>query len=168
MTTATPTLAPAGHDLGSALQALGRALVALKASPQTFGIDTRVDRAAYLTLARLVDQGTSRMSDLAATLCLDLSTVSRQVRGLEELGLVGRTPDPEDRRAFLLEPTEAGSALVSGVKQKFSRLVDTALADWSDDDRRTLTSLLARLADDLRPDRAPTLVAAVRENGAVR
>jgi DNA-binding MarR family transcriptional regulator len=140
----------------------------LRVSPQSFGLDHRVDRAAYLTLARLDDHGTARMSDLAAVLCLDLSTVSRQVRALEELGLVGRTPDPDDRRAYLLEPTAAGQALVGDVKATFSRLVDLALADWSESDRATLTSLLGRLATDLRPDRAPSLVAAVRAHRTAR
>jgi DNA-binding MarR family transcriptional regulator len=94
--------------------------------------------------------------------------VSRQVRALEDIGLIGRTPDPEDRRAYLLAPTEAGQALVADVKAAFSRLVDLALADWSERDRRTLTSLLSRLATDMRPDRAPSLVAAVREQGGAR
>jgi DNA-binding MarR family transcriptional regulator len=168
MTTTAEAPAPplAAHDLGSALQTLARALIALKTSPQAFGLDARVDRAGYLTLSRLYDAGTARMSELASVLCLDLSTVSRQVRALEELGLVGRTSDPDDRRAFLLEPTDAGRGLVTSVKEKFSQLVDVALADWSEPDRQTLTALLARLADDLRPDRAPSLVAAVREQGA--
>jgi DNA-binding MarR family transcriptional regulator len=163
MTTTTTAAAgaPPVHDLGSALQALGRALVAIKASPQAFGLDPRVDRAAYFILARLTDAGTARMSELAALLSLDLSTVSRQVRSLEDLDLVGRTPDADDRRAYLLTPTDAGRALVADVKEKFSRLVDVALDDWSERDRKTLTTLLGRLAHDLRPERAPHLVAAV-------
>jgi DNA-binding MarR family transcriptional regulator len=165
--TATPT-APAGHDLGSGLLALGRSLFALKASPQSFGLDARVDRAGYITLARLVEQDTIRMSDLAALLCLDLSTVSRQVKALEDLGMVARTADPDDRRAYLLEPTPAAREVVADVKAAFSRLVDLALTDWSEDDRQTLTTLLDRLAADLRPERAATLIAAVRDNGDPR
>ena len=163
----TTSEAPATHDLGSALQALGRAMVALKTSPQTFGLDSRVDRAAYFILARLDDHGTARMSDLAALLSLDLSTVSRQVRALEELGLVGRTPDTEDRRAYRLAPTDAGRSLVAEVKKSFSALVDLALVDWSERDRRTLTALLDRLAHDLHPTRTQSMVATVREQGGI-
>jgi DNA-binding MarR family transcriptional regulator len=169
LTAATETAGTGvSHDLGSALLALARSLAALRVSPQALGLDRRVDRAAYLTLSRLDDHGTARMSELATVLCLDLSTVSRQVRALEDIGLIGRTPDLEDRRAYLLAPTEAGQALVADVKAAFSRLVDLALADWSERDRRTLTSLLSRLATDMRPDRAPSLVAAVREQGGAR
>src|SRR3954447_14876024 len=132
---------------------VARALTALRVSPQTFGFDRRVDRAAYVTLARLTDLGTARMSDLASLLALDLSTVSRQVRTLEDAELVARTTDPDDRRASVLTPTETGRALVTQMKAAFSRLINAGLADWSERDRRTLHQLLIRLADDLRPDR---------------
>jgi DNA-binding MarR family transcriptional regulator len=149
------------HDLGEALLTVARALFALRVSPQTFNIDRRVDRAAYITLARATDMGSLRISDLASVLGLDLSTISRQVRALEDLGLLRRTPDPDDRRASLLEPTDDGRALVAAVKAAFSTLMSAALADWSERDRRALTTLLTRLAGDLRPDRASQLMASV-------
>jgi DNA-binding MarR family transcriptional regulator len=147
------------HELGEALLTVTRALVSLRISPQSFGIDHRVDRAAYIALARVSELGPTRLSDLASVLGLDLSTVSRQVRALEDLHLVRRTPDSDDRRASRLEPTEEGRALVDDVKAKLSTLIEAALSDWSDRDRRTLTTLLTRLAGDLRPDRAPELIA---------
>ena len=148
-----------GLDLGQAMLQAARSLTALRVSPQTFGFDRRIDRAAYVTLSRLSDLGTARMSELASLLCLDISTVSRQVRALEDAELVVRTPDPDDRRASALAPTVGGQALVAQMKDAFSRLIDAALADWSDRDRRTLTGLLIRLADDLHPERASQLVA---------
>ena len=140
---------------------VARSLAALRVSPQTFGLDRRIDRAAYLALSRLVDLETTRMTELAGVLCLDLSTVSRQVRALEDAGLVVRTIDPDDRRASVLTPTPAGKDLVTRMKAAFSRLIDNALQDWSDRDRRTLNNLLTRLATDLRPDRAPQLLEGV-------
>src|SRR5688572_30053959 len=38
--------------------------------------------------------------------------VSRTLSSLEGRGLVQRRPDPEDRRASLVEPTKAGTAVV--------------------------------------------------------
>jgi DNA-binding MarR family transcriptional regulator len=159
--TTTTSKVGADHDLGEAVLTVARALFALRVSPQTFDIDRRVDRAAYGCLARITDMGPLRMSELAGILCVDLSTVSRQVRALEDLGLLRRTPEPDDRRASLLEPTDDGRALVDSVKTAFSQLMEAALADWSERDRRTLTTLLTRLASDLRPDRAPHLIATV-------
>jgi DNA-binding MarR family transcriptional regulator len=149
-------------DLGQALIRVARGLGALKLSPQTFGFDSRVDRAAYIALQRVADQGPVRMSDVAAALCLDLSTVSRQVRTLEDAGLLTRTVDPADRRASRLAATPEGTALVERMQATFSQILEGALADWSERDRAALSRLLERLADDLSPDRAPALVAAVR------
>ena len=148
-------------DLGQALVRLTRGLVALRLSPQRLGYDRRVDRGAYVALHRVHDLGPVRLSDVAGALGLDLSTVSRQVRQLEDAGLLSRTPDPDDRRAALLATTAEGSALVERMQEALSRIVANALDGWSDRDRRTLTSLLGRLADDLGPDRAPSLVEAV-------
>ena len=128
----------------------------------------RLEKTAFHLLGELVEQGPSRPSAVAHLIRLDLSTVSRQVRALEDLGFVARTPDPDDRRASVLEPTPAGRALVAEVKAAFSQLVDVALAGWSERDRRTLTTLLGRLGTDMRPDRAPSLVAAVREHRGPR
>src|SRR5436190_22926822 len=108
--------------------------MALRVSPQSFGIDHRVDRAAYIVLGRVADLGPIRLSDLASVLGLDLSTISRQVRALEDLELVRRTTDPDDRRASRLEPTDAGKTLVMNVKAAFSELVETKLAAWSERD----------------------------------
>jgi DNA-binding MarR family transcriptional regulator len=149
-------------DLGQALIRVARGLVALKLSPQAFGYDDRIDRAAYLALQRIADLGPVRLSDVATALCLDISTVSRQVRTLEESGLVARTVDPADRRAAQLVATDSGRDLVTKMQSTLSRIVDVALGDWSERERAALTKLLHRLADDLSPDRAPALVAAVR------
>lgn len=145
-------------DLGQALIRLTRGLVALKLSPQRLGYDRRVDRGAYVALHRIHDLGPVRLSDVAGSLGLDLSTVSRQVRQLEDAGLLTRTPDPDDRRAALLATTAEGGALVVRMQAALAQIVASALDGWSDRDRRTLTSLLGRLADDLGPDRAPSLV----------
>lgn len=109
----------------------------------------RVERAGYLTLVRLEACGQTRLSDLAASLQLDLSTVSRQVKILEELALVRRRPDPDDGRATRLELTEEGRAELEAQRRERHRVLGLALADWSEPDRSTLVTLLGRLADDL-------------------
>ena len=148
-------------DLGQALLRVTRGLVALRLSPQRLGYDRRIDRAAYVVLQRINEYGPVRLSDVAAALGLDLSTVSRQVRTLEDASLVTRTPDPEDRRASLLASSPDGRALVARMQATLSRIVATALEGWSERDRATLQTLLSRLADDVRPDRANALIAAV-------
>lgn len=92
-----------------------------------------------------------RMSDLASYACLDLSTVSRHLRGLEEQGLVTRSPDPADGRATLLDLSDAGRDVLDRAVRARTELIATATAGWSDADRATLAHLMTRLAHDLEP-----------------
>ena len=61
---------------------------------------------AYSMLMALNDYGPRRASDLVELFKVDKGAVSRQVQSLLELGLIERTPDPEDRRAAILAITE--------------------------------------------------------------
>jgi DNA-binding MarR family transcriptional regulator len=67
-----------------------------------------LDRAAYVTLVYLERHGTVRLTELASLLSVDGSTVSRQVRNLEDLSLLQRTEDPADRRASVIALTDIG------------------------------------------------------------
>ena len=67
-----------------------------------------LDRGGYWVLAKLASLAPIRLSDLAVALELDPSTVSRHIKTLWHAGLVGRESDPDDRRAALLTPTDAG------------------------------------------------------------
>ncbi|MGH8776347.1 MAG: MarR family winged helix-turn-helix transcriptional regulator [Jiangellaceae bacterium] len=90
-----------------------------------------------------------RVSVLAETLRLDQSTVSRHVRSLEQLGLVERSGDPDDRRAALLSPTAAGRDQLTAIHSQRRALFRSATAEWSDEDRDHLARLIDRLAQDL-------------------
>jgi DNA-binding MarR family transcriptional regulator len=70
--------------------------------------DTLLDRPAYQALWRIVEDGPLRPTVLAGLLEVDLSVVSRQVRALEDAGLVSRVTDPVDARAALVSATPAG------------------------------------------------------------
>jgi DNA-binding MarR family transcriptional regulator len=89
------------------------------------------------------------MSDVAQRLEVDLSTASRQVKALEDLGLVARTVDDSDRRSVRLAVTRKGRALLERVRDVAMNDFDVALADWSARDRAMLAALLDRLRADL-------------------
>jgi DNA-binding MarR family transcriptional regulator len=115
---------------------------------RSHGHDTDTGARTFL-LAHVDRLGPVRMSDLATTACLDQSTVSRHLRGLEEQGLVTRSPDPDDRRATLLELSGAGRHVLERAVASRSQMIADATAGWSPDDRATFTRLLTRLANDL-------------------
>ncbi len=108
-----------------------------------------IDKAGYVTLSRLGRCGAVRLSDLAAMLELDLSTVSRQVKILEGIGLVERAADPDDRRAAVIDLTAAGrDELRRQRAQRFDTLT-RALAEMSARDREHLVHLLDQLAGSI-------------------
>lgn len=119
-------------------------------APRTFeamGIRAVVDVRPhlYLALARIRDLQPVRISDLADVIDTERSTVSRQVAELTSLGLVSRSPDPDDGRAAVLSLTEEGQAVMGRVYEAWYAALDEMLGDWSPRDRARLLVLLERL-----------------------
>jgi DNA-binding MarR family transcriptional regulator len=125
--------------------ALLRVMQALKQAQH----DDPVDRSAVIILARLKEEGTLRLSDLAGHLCLDVSTVSRHARALEERGYVARADDPTDGRAVRLTLAEPGRAVLEAAFRNRQAWLDRSLADWTPAERHDLAVQLDRLADAL-------------------
>ena len=70
---------------------------------------------------------------------------------LEELGLIGREPDPTDRRSSILFPTPFGLERLAEARAPQESTLLHALEEWSIDDIRTLTRLLHALTARERP-----------------
>ncbi|WP_326598744.1 MarR family winged helix-turn-helix transcriptional regulator [Streptomyces sp. NBC_01803] len=103
-----------------------------------------MDRAAYLLLSRLDQQGPTGVKALAAGMGIDSSTVTRQVAPLVDSGLVSRTADPEDGRAVVLQLSERGSDRLQEVRTSRRRLVSTLTTDWTEEERDSFCALLTR------------------------
>ncbi|MFG1817090.1 MarR family winged helix-turn-helix transcriptional regulator [Kribbella sp. NPDC049174] len=106
-----------------------------------------LDHSAHVVLFVLRCSGALRLSDLANRLELDASTASRHVRALEQLGLVRRSPDPDDGRAFRVELTEEGIEQWEAGARRRMELLSAAMEGWSEDDVRTFERLMTRFAD---------------------
>ncbi|HET7534144.1 MAG TPA: MarR family transcriptional regulator [Nocardioidaceae bacterium] len=111
-----------------------------------------LDFAAILLLKALMHGGPMRLSALAASLDLDASTVSRQVRHLEDRGLLERTSDPDDGRASRITLSEQGRVRLEAGARRRRAMVAQLLEHWPDRDREQLRVLLNRLLDDLAQD----------------
>ncbi|MCU1692481.1 MAG: marR 2 [Frankiales bacterium] len=144
----------------SATEALAREIVLLVRGlrelsttlPPTSG--RRLDQSAAAVLAHVGDFGPLRLSELADRLCLDVSTVSRQVPALEREGWVDREADPGDRRAHLLRLTPAGREALADRRRAHAALLTEALPDWSEDELGALASSLSRFNTDLSAARS--------------
>ncbi|SFS15943.1 DNA-binding transcriptional regulator, MarR family [Microbacterium sp. cf046] len=100
---------------------------------------------AYKVFTTIVRRESVTLSALAESLMADKGQISRTVRELEELGLVRRTPDPDDGRSSLLSPTAEGlDRLAAARAPQESVLLDT-LEAWSVEEIRDLARLLHAL-----------------------
>ncbi|CAL9291629.1 MarR family winged helix-turn-helix transcriptional regulator [Streptomyces sp. R02] len=104
-----------------------------------------LEPSAYGLLVRLEECGRQRATELAAYIGVGKATMSRQLRALEQLGLVGREPDPADGRAWLVTLTEEGRRRVSRVREARRARYAGRLADWDPAEVDELARLLHRL-----------------------
>ncbi|MCD9622952.1 MarR family winged helix-turn-helix transcriptional regulator [Rhabdothermincola salaria] len=103
----------------------------------------------YATLARLGLGGPCTVSQLAEGLGLELSTISRRVKALEERGLVTRAIDTDDRRISHLDLTPAGRELFEALSASWREMLAEVLTDWPASDVDDLARLFSRFAHDL-------------------
>jgi DNA-binding MarR family transcriptional regulator len=161
MTVTTPAA-----RLSQEVTRLVRASHALKAQLHARQSDG-IEWSGYLLLFHLCKDGPQRTSTLAATACVDPSTISRQVTQLVDSGLVERRADPKDGRATLLAATDAGAARHQAIHERRDRAFARLVADWSDDDVETLVTLLDRLNSNILDHRASMLDALTAPTGPV-
>jgi DNA-binding MarR family transcriptional regulator len=122
---------------------LRRAEASRRADAQT--AHRMLDRAAYVILRHLAEQGPTNLGSLATALGVDASTATRQVSALQRDGLVRRDPDPHDRRGTVVAATDEGLTRYQAVRQARAELYATILSGWSATDLQTLARLLHRL-----------------------
>jgi DNA-binding MarR family transcriptional regulator len=108
-----------------------------------------LDRTAYTLLRRIDEEGALRMADLAHSLGVEPSTVSRQVKHLEHGGLVCRSEHPGDARSTVLALTPAGRRALGRLRTARHQAFTELLANWRADDRAHLARLLTHLAADM-------------------
>jgi DNA-binding MarR family transcriptional regulator len=99
-----------------------------------------------LRLLTLIPPSGARQQDLAALALVSKQAVAELIGSLEADGLVRRTPDPADRRAWRVRRTAAGERaldrLLAGIRDAEDRLA----AEVGVEDYRRFTVVLRRLA----------------------
>lgn len=118
-----------------------------------------VDPSGAAVLSRLDELGPVRLSTLAGALCLDVSTVSRQVPVLERHGWVARERDPEDQRAQLLELTAAGRQVLADVRRSRLDVLRRLLPEWTEAELESFARQLRRFNDDVTTNRQAIVLA---------
>ncbi|MQS09519.1 MarR family winged helix-turn-helix transcriptional regulator [Streptomyces alkaliphilus] len=103
-----------------------------------------MDRAAYLLLSKLDQEGPTGVKALASGMGIDSSTVTRQVAPLVDAGLVTRSADPADGRAVVLRLSQRGGERLEEVRRSRCKLMSLLTDGWSEEEQETFRVLLAR------------------------
>jgi DNA-binding MarR family transcriptional regulator len=116
-------------------------------------VEAQLRRDHGLTLARYdvlrqLDMAGGRLglSDLAASIVLSPSGLSKLLDRMEVIGLVRRDPDPNDARATFASLTTRGRALVGKARESHHAFLRQSLGAALDDrDVRDLTRIMGRV-----------------------
>lgn len=135
------------NDLERSIFRLGRVLRKVRVGQdETLSYATG---AGYWELVLLQRKGPIRATEIAASLALDISTVSRQIKQLESDGLLSKQPDVNDARATLISLTTRGNEVISELTALRERLIQASLSAWSSEDKAEFEKLLNRFVEDL-------------------
>lgn len=121
------------HELGEYLVSTAAAVVRRVPSE---GLE--ISLAAARVLARIKDNGPTRISDLAIQERSSQPTITNHIKRLEAAGLVGRTLDPRDGRAWLIELTPIGRQRLVQIRTQLGTNVEPMLERLSARDRKAL------------------------------
>jgi DNA-binding MarR family transcriptional regulator len=103
-----------------------------------------LEPGAYGLLIGVSDSARARPSDLAEYFGVGKATISRQLKVLEGLGLIGREPDPADGRAHLVVLTDEGRRRLDGARTARRERFHALLGTWPEEEVRLLARMLAR------------------------
>ena len=113
------------HEIGRLLRRIRRGLAERAAL-----VDPALGATAYPLLATLAEFGPRRAADLADLFALDKGAVSRVVRQLLDLGLIAKSPDPDDGRASILTVTPKAKERLAAVAESRRNDFDAQLSQW--------------------------------------
>ncbi len=105
-----------------------------------------VSHGSILTL--LFRENRIRMSDIAARIDRDKSTVTTLVNKLINAGYVKQVSDPDDSRAKLIVLTEAGLKLKKDFDEISAELLDRTYSGFNDEEKQNLVTLLTRIKNN--------------------
>ena len=111
--------------------------------------------AATRLLARLLDNGPTRISDLATQERCSQPTITTHVKRLETAGLVARATDPHDLRAWMIDLTPAGHQRLAELRSTLGNNVQPYLARLSKRDIKALREGIEVMQRLIAADKLP-------------
>ena len=106
------------------------------------------------TLLEIESKTKESVTELAKTLGLDKSTISRTVDGLVHSGLVDRTIPVENRRMATLQLTEAGKETCNSINCRNDQYFTDTLSILTDPEKDELIRLLEKITNQMIQSRS--------------
>ena len=106
--------------------------------------------ALHAVMRMIGDHGEIRATELAEKLSIGTAGLSRHITELVEAGYVCRRQHPEDRRAYLISLTPAGSTAVSAEMGRRSAVLRHMLNEWSNEEALAANESLTRITETLQ------------------
>ena len=130
---------------------LGRRIMSRKLAASLYPeLSGRLPRGQVHALVLLAEVGEPKISELAAVLSLDESTVTRLVDKLEAAGLAERRRSTSDRRSTSVVITAAGRKVVACAREQQRALLAEVLAALDPEERTEFIRLTAKAAEAMR------------------
>ena len=111
--------------------------------------------AAARILARLLDNGPTRISDLALQERSSQPTITNHVKRLEAAGLVRRQQDTHDARAWMIDLTDAGHDRLDALRTTLGTNIEPYLVGLSRRDLKALRDGVEAMQRLMAPGRLP-------------
>jgi DNA-binding MarR family transcriptional regulator len=139
-------------DRSSAVDNLYKAMTHLMRRRAEVGaaMHPELSLVGFTLLAEIDEVPGTRATDLAALFGLEKSTVSRQLKDLEETGFLRRESERAGRRGYDLVVTPAGKAALGREAALVRERLRAALAQWKVNEITSLADMVDRFIEDLR------------------
>lgn len=106
-----------------------------------------VSVARWRVLTQLYRCGPLNQSELQQRLKIDPAAITRQVKQMEEEGLVERNPSPQDNRFTIVELTPAGMELASAAHQRRDAFDQVVMSDLSEEEVAVFEHCIGHIRD---------------------
>src|ERR1017187_9020628 len=111
-----------------------------RSSPELLGMDLRL----LMALSYLGDHDGAPQQELVDALCMDAKNVVLLLNDLDDLSLLERRRDPEDRRRHRVHITDAGRQALQRAARVQESIEDEVLRGLDHEERATLWTLLTK------------------------
>lgn len=101
-------------------------------------------QASYLL--RLCHHPGQTQEEMSRALYVNKSTAARTIASLEKSGYAERRPSPEDRRCYLLYPTDKALEALPKVRALVREWNDYLLDEFTEEEKEALVGMLARVS----------------------